>query len=523
MGPGDGVMKFTYVWLALGLAFTGLSAEAGTAFNAGISTAAISKVDGDGIAKVRRKSGVESVAGVNQELFIGDRLTTDARTAVEIMLSDGTLVRIGLNSEYRLDGVEKKSGVLAWVFGLAKGSVRAMVEKNPQKNMVKFRVNTPVGTMGVRGTELLLNHDEKKKITTLYTIEGRVEFGTKNCERRRSCIEVSTGEMASVGEKPEEQKPIAKPADARAVFLLPEGNENDSAKDAATMDDRVVRAALFTETKNAARLAETANSIEAKSKGEVDKILKAASESMADAQDKLIDRTRAQREGLNESIKNGSYASKLKLAEKFDDLRDGSGGKGKDRETENLNANTVIRKLSLADEILRSKKMMAALEKQGVVDNELIGAKLKEAKEKLREAKEKAAAPTSTGTSTEVQTSPEVQGDDEVSKVALEKLDKQMVDAILKDKTTNVATVNYSYQVKECFLFSCWMETKNRTAVLETEKVKIERKSGICYETKSSCKREMIPCNLKSGKSCKPTFTDYQCKETKTQVSCPAQ
>jgi hypothetical protein len=529
-------MKFAYLYLVLSLVFTGFISDAQAATQAGPVTAAISKIDGDGIAKVRRKSGVESVAGVNQELFTGDRISTDARSIVEIMLSDGTLVRIGLNSEYRLESVEKKSGIFSWVFGLAKGSIRAMVEKNPKKDMVKFRVNTPVGTMGVRGTELVLDHNEKRKRTTLHTIEGRVEFGSKGCYLKRRCIEVKTGETASMGENQAEQ-PVAKPAGAASVFLMDGAQKNrDGSMEAFGDDERLARAALFTSMKNAENLKNnTSVGLDAKSGGDINQILKEASEAMADAQDKLIGRTKAEREGMEKAIKDGSYADRLKLAEKFDDLRDGSGGKGKDREKENLDAAAVNRKLKLADAVLKSKKMHLALEKRIADDNDSIEAKLKAAQSNLsnarskiqaEEAKVAAKTATATATSTSTSTATDFDGEDATAKAAVEeavkKLDKPLVDAILKDQTVDVATTTYSYEDKDCFMFICVTDTETRTAALETENTRVERKSGVCYETKKNCKREMIPCNLKNGKSCKPSFTNYACTETKIQISCPA-
>lgn len=525
-------MKFAYLYLVLSLVFTGLFSEAQAIAAPGAGTAAISKVEGDGIAKVRRKSGIETVAGEKQELFEGDRITTDSRSVVELMLADGSLVRIGLNSEYRLESVEKKNGIFSWVFGLAKGSIRAMVEKNPKKDMVKFRVNTPVGTMGVRGTELVLDHNDKRKRTTLYTIEGRVEFGGKGCYLNRKCIEVKAGETASVGENPSEQ-PVATPAAAASVLLMNSGKNNkDAAMEAATEEERLARAALFTDLKKAENLKSSTGSIEAAQMGSVDKILKEASDAMAAAQDQLLGRSVAERENLNQSIANGTYEDKLKLAEKFDDIRDGSNGKGKSREKENLNASNVNKKLKLADAILGSKKMKSAIAKQTAMDNDLINAKLKAAQDNLNEARGKIGlsditivsdtkTDTKTGTSTSTDTDVKNSNETEEVKNAVEKLDKKLVDAVLKESTVVLASESYSYEDKDCFMFFCSTKTKTKSESTETETTKVERKSGICYETKKNCKRSMIPCDLSKGKSCKPTFTNYECTENKIQISCP--
>lgn len=536
-------MKINYLCLVLCLVFSGLFSEVQAAPREA-ATAAISKVDGDGVAKVRRKSGVESVAGEKQELFDGDKITTDARSVVEIMLADGTLVRVGLNSEYRLESVEKQNGIFSWVFGLAKGSIRAMVEKNPNKKMVKFRVNTPVGTMGVRGTELVLDHNEKAKRTTLYTIEGRVEFGRAGCYLKRKCIEVKAGEMASIGDDANEQ-PVAKPASAASVLLIDgTSGEKEASMEAAGDGERLARSALFTNVKAAESLKGRAGGIDAKDKGGVDKILQDASDAMAAAQDKLLGRTRAERENMQNAIKDGSYGDRLKLAEKFDDLRDGSSGKGKDREQENLNAITVNKKLNLAEAVLKSKKMQTALEKRAAMDSSKISAKLKAAQQSLSEAKKKNEQPktaSATATSTRVATSSQTetataggggQGESQgksqekdqaaLVREALEALTKKEVAGILSSKTEVIDTETYTYESKSCFLFICSTKTKTETEVTGTLSTKVIRQSGKCYEEKKNCKKKMIPCSLKSGKACKPTFVDDGCTYEKTPVTCPA-
>ena len=325
--------------------------------------AVITKVEGDGVAKVRRKSGIQSVAGKQQKLFPGDTITTDAKSTVEMILPDGTLVRVGLNTDYKITSVEKKKGFLSWVFGMTKGSIRALVEKGVNKKQVKFRVNTPVGTMGVRGTELVLVHDPKTAITTLYTIEGLVEFGEKKCTAKRSCIEVKTGETASVGGS-KAGKPTAKTfssSDLLGVKAKAAGDQANSAKgdlDGSVDPNSVLsRASLFESPKEAEQFAQNSSEgINAVSKGDLDALVKKASEAMAEAQDGLIGRTKADRMAIHHAIQDGTLGSRLKLAEKFDDIKSGKKDSASMREQENLSATALADKFKLARAILNSKK-----------------------------------------------------------------------------------------------------------------------------------------------------------------------
>lgn len=159
------------------------AAEAALATVSAPKTLLVTKVDGKGVAKVRRARGTIKVLALGDRLEEGDRVLTDSGAMVEALLGDGSLVRIAPNSDYEFKsfGHNASAGVFTWAFGLAKGGVRAIVEKKDnKKHVVKFKVNTPAGTMGVRGTELMLLHDNKTGTTSLYTFSGEVLLGAAN-------------------------------------------------------------------------------------------------------------------------------------------------------------------------------------------------------------------------------------------------------------------------------------------------------------------------------------------------------
>lgn len=155
-----------------------------------VKSANVMKLEGSGVARVRRSKGVESTLAVGAVLNPGDRITTDSAATVELLLGDGTLIRVSPNSEYSYEGItrDKASGLATWAFGLAKGGVRAVVEKGDTKKFVKFKINSPVGTMGVRGTHFLFLHDRDRGVSTLYTMEGEVMFGTRGADYRNDAL-----------------------------------------------------------------------------------------------------------------------------------------------------------------------------------------------------------------------------------------------------------------------------------------------------------------------------------------------
>ncbi len=155
-----------------------------------VKSANVVKLEGAGVARVRRSKGVESTLAVGGVVNPGDRITTDSSATVELILGDGTLIRVAPNSEYSYVGItqDKASGLATWAFGLAKGGVRAVVEKGDTKKFVKFKINSPVGTMGVRGTHFLFLHDQDRGVSTLYTMEGEVMFGTRGADYRNDAL-----------------------------------------------------------------------------------------------------------------------------------------------------------------------------------------------------------------------------------------------------------------------------------------------------------------------------------------------
>ena len=113
-------------------------------------------------------------------LQLGDSIETDASTVVDVRYPDNSLVRIGVNSSFLLEkkNPAQKELVTDWASKLMKGFVRVLVPESKQKNAFKFELDTPAGTMGVRGTEFVVEHQNKQ--TQLHTLKGEVLIGPAN-------------------------------------------------------------------------------------------------------------------------------------------------------------------------------------------------------------------------------------------------------------------------------------------------------------------------------------------------------
>lgn len=287
--------------------------------------ASVIKVEGDGQAKVRRKNGMEVRAGVPLSVFPGDKITTDDKSLVELLLPDGSIIKVGLNSEYKIESAEEKTGFIAWVTNLTKGRIRALVEKTGDKKNVRFRVNTPAGTMGVRGTEFLLEHDPVTNTTRLFTFHGRVEFGPASCKTGTNCQMVTDRMMSEIKAG---DKSATNPRAFTAEELLRAQEAGNAALDAAAkamasaraLDQAVERLALLQGLKEAkAKSGQLVKLNEA----DLEKIVKEAEQKLQRAQDLFMERNESMRKAMHAAKEAGTFEAQLEFADKFNKLAGG--------------------------------------------------------------------------------------------------------------------------------------------------------------------------------------------------------
>lgn len=160
-------MAYFLKCLILGMIFL---ASAGSAMAAGAVLEAI----GGAEAVAVKRAGKEILLKKGEALQVGDEVRTDGSTAVDIRFQDKSIVRVGANSIYKL---EEDSKVKNLFHRLVSGIVRVIVppSANGKDGPVRFRMDTPEGTIGVRGTEFVVI--ASKDQTTLKGFEGEVMFG----------------------------------------------------------------------------------------------------------------------------------------------------------------------------------------------------------------------------------------------------------------------------------------------------------------------------------------------------------
>jgi len=119
---------------------------------------------------IREGSGSETRATeVNQSLFEGDLVVTGADGVVHLAFVDGALLSVRPNSEllierYRYNPTRPSESEIK--LNLLKGVVRSISGEGAHNAKDKFRLNTPVAAIGVRGTDFVVaaNGEQTKAI-----------------------------------------------------------------------------------------------------------------------------------------------------------------------------------------------------------------------------------------------------------------------------------------------------------------------------------------------------------------------
>lgn len=148
-------------------------------------------------------------------IYLHDMLVTNEKTQAEIVFTDNTLITFRENSKFSIDeysvkAKDKKGSVGKSVMNLIEGGFRTVTGLIAKNNSSDYSVNTPVATIGVRGTD--------------YTVQlkgGELFIGfkqgqpcvTPNKNNKQLCLDSKTpyAKVASATSAPEgmTQKPEA--------------------------------------------------------------------------------------------------------------------------------------------------------------------------------------------------------------------------------------------------------------------------------------------------------------------------
>ncbi|MDE3046176.1 MAG: FecR domain-containing protein [Verrucomicrobiota bacterium] len=166
-------MKFrSFLFL---IAFLVLGASASFADSAGAKIGKVTAIKGKVTAIGADK--VERVLEKGAFIFLHDLIQVEEDGKAQIYFSDGSLFNLVPSTEFQVDSYERPTLTKEGHFSaqLAKGGLRALSGKIGKKNPENYEVNTPVATIGIRGT-----------LFQIMISEGKVFFGCNSGEIRLS-------------------------------------------------------------------------------------------------------------------------------------------------------------------------------------------------------------------------------------------------------------------------------------------------------------------------------------------------
>lgn len=143
-------------------------------------------------------------------VYVGDRLLTAAGARAQVRFTDGGIVALKPGSDLRLDDyVDADAANSTNVMSLIKGGFRTMTGAIGQRNKAAYKVNTPVATIGVRGTFYEASYAEGSGLSlgvwdggiTACNDGGCIDLGM-NADHRFGFVPVS-GAPQGAREKPE--------------------------------------------------------------------------------------------------------------------------------------------------------------------------------------------------------------------------------------------------------------------------------------------------------------------------------
>lgn len=103
------------------------------------------------------EGSVGRVVGSGQPLYLNDKVSTDANGRLQILLLDETVFTVGPNTTIILDKFvyDPSSGAGEVSANVVKGVFRFVTGKVAKTNPGSMKVRTPVGTIGIHGTDVV--------------------------------------------------------------------------------------------------------------------------------------------------------------------------------------------------------------------------------------------------------------------------------------------------------------------------------------------------------------------------------
>lgn len=125
-----------------------------------------------GVAKLISTDGIERAVDRGTAIRVGDRIETGAGGHVHLRFVDGARLSVRPSSRLQVENYSRaldKSALTAIKFRLDEGVVRSITGAWGEAERDRFRLNTPVAAIGVKGTDFVVKADDNTTLASVYT------------------------------------------------------------------------------------------------------------------------------------------------------------------------------------------------------------------------------------------------------------------------------------------------------------------------------------------------------------------
>ncbi len=113
-----------------------------------------------------------------EKLHVGITIHTQLDSNVKISLCDGSVLHIGSKTLFKIEETNiDERGAWAWAFSLTEGIVRANIGNKQKQDHIKFRIKTPVATLGSNESEFVVQVNAIGE-TAAYNFAGELFLGS---------------------------------------------------------------------------------------------------------------------------------------------------------------------------------------------------------------------------------------------------------------------------------------------------------------------------------------------------------
>jgi hypothetical protein len=116
--------------------------------------------------------------------YKNDKIVTEAKSFAKILMIDDSTIQLGANSEIRISEFQYNSKTdRKMVIAMIRGQLRSLIKNKAKEG--DLEIKTKLAVMGIRGTELLINHQELKNISVseFGLLEGQVDISNLKNEK----------------------------------------------------------------------------------------------------------------------------------------------------------------------------------------------------------------------------------------------------------------------------------------------------------------------------------------------------